>query len=164
MVITSRVKKMWQEVVKEMRSIYEYICICMRRRNDDSEGCPEYTGWNNSTITCTHCNRQFSGEDCYKAHLIQTKREETKMENDLRYISHTLLTISLCSISIPFAASTCSRKSFYLVRVRSLAYLARVRHFTYLVRVRRFTYLVRVRHFTPLEFRYHPVRVLSKAC
>ena len=164
---------MWQEVVKEMRSIYEYICICMRRRNDDSEGCPEYTGWSNPTITCTHCNRQFSGEDCCKAHLIQTKREETKMEKDLRYISHTLLTISLCSISIPFAASTCSRKSFYLVRVRRLAYLARVRHFTYLVRVRhfaylvrvrRFTYLVRVRHFTPLEFRYHPVRVLSKAC
>ena len=56
----------------------------MRRRNDDSEGCPKYTGWSNPSITGTHCNRQFFGEDCHKAHLIQTKQEETKMEKDLR--------------------------------------------------------------------------------
>ena len=57
---------------------------CMRRRNKDSEGCSEYTGWSNPTITCSKCNRQFYGEDCYKAHLIQSKQEETTMQKELR--------------------------------------------------------------------------------
>ena len=56
---------------------------CMRRRIKKSEGCPDYTGWSKPTITCKECNRQFYGEDCYKAHLVQTKQEETKMESDL---------------------------------------------------------------------------------
>ena len=38
---------------------------CMRRRKEHSQGCPEYTGWSNATITCVECNRQFYGEDCY---------------------------------------------------------------------------------------------------
>lgn len=37
---------------------------------DVSEGCPEYTGWSNPTMTCTECNKQFFGEDCDKVHLI----------------------------------------------------------------------------------------------
>lgn len=57
---------------------------CKRRRNEHSQGCIEFTGWSNPTITCKECNRQFYGEDCYQAHLIQTKKEETKMEKDLR--------------------------------------------------------------------------------
>ena len=57
---------------------------CKRRRNEHSQGCIEFTGWSNPTITCKECNRQFFGEDCYQAHLIQTKQEETKMAKDLR--------------------------------------------------------------------------------
>ena len=57
---------------------------CMRRRNDDFQGCPDYTGWINPTITCAKCNRQFFGEDCYQAHLLQLKQEETTMEREMR--------------------------------------------------------------------------------
>ena len=56
---------------------------CRRRRNKKSEGCPDYTGWSRPTISCKVCKRQFYGEDCYKAHLVPTKQEETKMEADL---------------------------------------------------------------------------------
>ena len=56
---------------------------CMRRRNKKSKGCHDYTGWSKPTISCKVCKRQFYGEDCYNAHLVPTKQEETKMEADL---------------------------------------------------------------------------------
>ena len=57
---------------------------CVRRRNDDSEECRDYTGWSNTTITCAKCNTQYYSEDCFQAHLIQTKEEETNIEKELR--------------------------------------------------------------------------------
>ena len=56
----------------------------MRRRNEHSQGCPEYTGWSKPTITCDRCNRQFNGEDCYQSHLLQLKQEETPLEKEMR--------------------------------------------------------------------------------
>ena len=34
--------------------------------------------------TCAKCNRQFYGEDCYQAHLLQFRKEETTLERELR--------------------------------------------------------------------------------
>ena len=56
---------------------------CMRRRNKNSAGCPDYTGWSKPTITCRHCCRSFYGEECYRDHLIQKKQEQTQLEKDL---------------------------------------------------------------------------------
>ena len=73
-----------QEDARHHNCLHANCPSCKRRRNEHSQRCIEFTGWSNPTITCKECNRQFYGEDCYQAHLIQTKQEETKMEKDLR--------------------------------------------------------------------------------
>ena len=72
------------EDAKHHNCLHRNCPSCMRRRNEHSQGCPEYTGWSNPTIICVECNRQFYGEDCYKAHLLQLKQEETTMEKEMR--------------------------------------------------------------------------------
>ncbi|CAH3187981.1 unnamed protein product [Porites lobata] len=71
------------EDAKHHNCLHANCPSCMRRRNEKSEGCPDYTGWSKPTITCRTCGRSFYGEDCYRDHLVQKKKEESKMEKDL---------------------------------------------------------------------------------
>ena len=71
------------EDAKHHNCLHANCPSCMRRRNEKSEGCPDYTGWSKPTITCRTCGRSFYGEDCYQDHLVKKKQTETKMEADL---------------------------------------------------------------------------------
>ena len=71
------------EDAKHHNCLHANCPSCMRRRNEKSEGCPDYTGWSKPTITCRTCGRSFYGEDCYQDHLVKKKQTENKMEADL---------------------------------------------------------------------------------
>ena len=68
---------------------------CKRNTANDEEGCQDFTLWGKPDRSCRICRREFYGEQCFRAHLIETIEENKdvkKLRESLEQQLHERLT------------------------------------------------------------------------
>ena len=53
---------------------------CKRKTTKHEEGCENFTLWGKPDRSCRICRREFYGEQCFRAHLIETAEEDKDMK------------------------------------------------------------------------------------
>ena len=53
---------------------------CKRKTTKHEKGCPDFTLWVKPDRSCRICRREFYGEACFRAHLIEKEEEDKEMK------------------------------------------------------------------------------------
>ena len=63
---------------------------CKRNTAKDDEGCQDFTLWSKPDRSCKICRREFYGEQCFRAHLIETVEEAKDVQKARERLQYQL--------------------------------------------------------------------------
>ena len=65
-------------------------CRQVFSKKKKEEGCPDFAIWKKPDRSCRACKREFYGETCFRAHLIETVEENKEMKKMREYLEDEL--------------------------------------------------------------------------
>ena len=63
---------------------------CKRNTANDEEGCQDFSLWKKPDRSCIRCRREFYGERCFRAHLIESAQEDPDMKKEREKLEQQL--------------------------------------------------------------------------